>query len=132
MTSLFLFGDKRGKMETDECKFEINNMHWKIMQKSTQELTDKYNSQYEQKAYYTFGVTLYPDHEIWINKDMCFEQQICTLKHELTHCYMWNYGLYNITEYNEEFICDLVSASNNFINEVVEKYKKQMRWYTNE
>lgn len=58
---------------------------------------------------------------------MCFEQQICTLKHELTHCYMWNYGLYNITEYNEEFICDLISASNDFINEVVEKYKKQMR-----
>ena len=57
---------------------------------------------------------------------MCYDQQISTLKHELTHCYIWAHGMYNVTEFNEEFICDLVSASNDFINEVVEKYKKQM------
>lgn len=57
---------------------------------------------------------------------MCFEQQIKTLKHELTHCFIWSYGMYNVEGYNEEFICDLVSASNDFINEVVEKYIKQM------
>lgn len=58
---------------------------------------------------------------------MCFDQQLKTLKHELTHCYIWSCGIYNVVEYNEEFICDLVSASNDFINQVVEKYKKQMR-----
>lgn len=94
--------------------------------KSKEELLDKYNSGHDQKAYFTFGVTLFPEHEIWVNQDMCVDQQIKTLKHELTHCYIWCYGMYNITEYNEEFICDLVSASNDFINEVVEKYKKQM------
>ena len=57
---------------------------------------------------------------------MCFEQQIKTLKHELTHCFIWSYGMYNVESYNEEFICDLVAASNDFINEVVEKYIKQM------
>lgn len=106
--------------------FKINNMTWKIIGKTKEELLEKYNSEHEQKAYYTFGVTLYPDHEIWINQDMCFEQQIKTLKHELTHCYIWSYGMYNIMEYNDELICDIVSASNDFINEVVEKYKKQM------
>jgi hypothetical protein len=77
-------------------------------------------------ASFAFGVTIFPKHEIWINEDMCFEQQIKTLKHELTHCFIWSYGMYNVEVYNEEFICDLVSASNDFINEVVEKYKKQM------
>ena len=39
---------------------------------------------------------------------------------------MWSMGMHNVIEYNEEFICDLVSASNDFINEVVEKFKRQM------
>lgn len=108
-------------------KFKINNMEWKLYEKSKQELLDRYNANQEQKACYVFGVTLYPEHEIWINQEMCFEQQLKTLKHELTHCYIWSHGMYNITEYTEELICDLVSASNDFINEVVEKYKKQMR-----
>lgn len=106
--------------------FKINNMVWKIMMKSKEELLDKYNSNHDQKAYYLFGVTLFPEHEIWLNEEMCFDQQIKTLKHELAHCYIWSYGIYNVPDYNEEFICDLVSASNDFINEVVEKYIKQM------
>ena len=106
--------------------FKINNMVWKIMMKSKEELLDKYNSNHDQKAYYLFGVALFPEHEIWLNEEMCYDQQIKTLKHELTHCYIWSYGIYNVPDYNEEFICDLVSASNDFINEVVEKYKKQM------
>lgn len=80
----------------------------------------------KQEAYYVFGYTDYSNHEIWINQEMCYEQQIKTLKHELSHCFIWCYGLYNVIEYNEEFICDLVSASHDFINEVVEKYIKQM------
>ena len=100
--------------------FKINNMTWKIMMKSKEELLDKYNSNHDQKAYYLFGVTLFPEHEIWLNEEMCYDQQIKTLKHELTHCYIWSYGIYNVPDYNEECIC------NDFIHEVVEKYKKQM------
>lgn len=107
-------------------KFKINNMTWEIVMKTKEELLEKYESEREQKAYYVYGYTAYPSHEIWINQDMCFEQQIRTLKHELTHCFIWSYGMYNVENYNEEFICDLVSASNDFINEVVEKYIKQM------
>lgn len=106
--------------------FKINNTAWKIVMKNKEGLLEKYNSEHEREALFVFGYTCYPKHEIWINQDMCFEQQLKTLKHELIHCYIWSYGMYNITEYNEEFICDLVSASNDFINEVVEKYKKQM------
>ena len=109
-----------------QINFKINNMTWKITYKDTKTLIAKLNSRCEEKVFYVFGLTLYDSHEIWINGDLCFEQQIKTLKHELTHCYMWSMGMHNVIEYNEEFICDLVSASNDFINEVVEKYKIQM------
>lgn len=97
-------------------KFKINGITWNVLQKTAKVLLDRYNSEHEEKANYVFGVTIYPTHEIWINEDMCIKQQIDTLKHELTHCYMWCYGLYNILNFNEEIICDIVSASNDFIN----------------
>lgn len=102
--------------------FEINNTEWSIIEKDTKSLVDRYNSENEEEAKFAFGVTIYPEHEIWINKEMCKEQQIRTLKHELTHCYIWNYGLYNVPNFNEEMVCDLVASSNEFINEVVNKY----------
>lgn len=106
-------------------KFKVNNAEWEIKEVNTQTLVDKYNSENDEKTNFVFGVTLYPKHEIWINEDMCEEQKVKTLKHELTHCYIWMYGLYNTPNFNEEMACDLVASSNDFINEVVEEYKKQ-------
>ena len=105
-------------------EFRINNDEWVIKQQDKQTLIDKYNSENEE-CNFVFGVTLYAKHEIWINREMCFDQQIKTLKHELTHCYIWNYGLYNVPHYNEEMVCDLVSSINDFINEVVNEYKSK-------
>lgn len=106
-------------------KFKANNDIWEIKQLNEQELKELYEKSMEEKALYVFGVTQKSMHIIYINKDMCFDQQIKTLKHELTHCYIWAYGLYNIDDVNEETICDLVSSSNDFINQVVEQYKNK-------
>ena len=105
--------------------FECNNNLWTIIEIDKDSLKEMYEKELEEKAYYVFGVTRKSDHTIYINKDMCQEQKIRTLKHELTHCYIWEYGLYNVNDVNEEVICDLVSASNDFINEVVSMYKKE-------
>ena len=106
-------------------KFIINNDKWQIKQLSKHQLKQLYEDNMEEKAYFVFGVTEKSTHTIYINKDMCKDQQIKTLKHELTHCYIWEYGLYNIENVNEETICDLVASSNDFINEVVKKYKEE-------
>ena len=103
-------------------EFKINNHKWRIEEKSKQELINMYNEQYEEAAYFVFGLTLRSKHLIYINKEMCKDQKIKTLKHELTHCYIWEYGLYNVPNFNEEMVCDLVSSSNDFINEVVNQY----------
>ena len=102
-------------------EFMVNYDIWKIIEKDGQALLDKYN---DETTTFVFGVTVYPDHEIWINKDMCKEQKIRTLKHELTHCYIWNFGLYNVPNFTEEMVCDLVASCNDFINQIVEKYKE--------
>lgn len=110
-------------------KFEINNTEWTIKEKDKNELKELYEKETQEKTYFVFGVTVKSKHVIYINKDMCQEQKIRTLKHELTHCYIWEHGLYNVMDINEEVICDIVASSNDFINEVVEKYKNNNSLY---
>lgn len=106
-------------------EFIINNDKWKIKEVDKQKLTDLYNSQNDETATYCFGVTIYNEHKILLNSEMCYQQKIKTLKHELTHCYIWEYGMFNIPNFTEEMVCDLVASINDFINEVVNKYFKK-------
>lgn len=107
-------------------EFIINYNKWKIEEKSKEELKELYEKENGESSY-VFGVTIKSKHIIYINNDLCYEQKIRTLKHELTHCYIWEYGLYNanMTADNEELICDIVSASNDFINEIINNFKKE-------
>lgn len=109
-------------------EFKINNHKWRIEEKSKQKLINMYNEQYEE-TYFVFGLTLRAKHLIYINKEMCEDQKIKTLKHELTHCYIWEYGFYNVPNFNEEMVCDFVSSSNDFINEIVKEYLEQNKPY---
>ena len=111
-------------------KFKINNDIWQIEEKKKDELKELYETETQEKTYFVFGVTVKSKHVIYINQDMCEEQKIRTLKHELTHCYIWEYGLYNVIDINEEVICDIVACSNDFINEVIEQYKNKGIKYT--
>ena len=105
-------------------KFTINGNIWRVKEKDKKTLLEKYNDGHENEAYFVFGLTSYPNHEIWINEEMCMSQKINTLKHELTHCYIWNYGLYNVPHFTEEMLCDIVSNIDKFINAIVNQYKE--------
>lgn len=98
-------------------KFKINNTEWEIKE------VDEATMNNEMKEDYTLGVTLIRKHEIWLvnnNVDM-----IRTLKHELTHAWLWEYGHnQHEKEFNSEDVCEIVASSNDFINEVVEQYKR--------
>lgn len=103
-------------------KFTLNNDEWTIKEVDSQKLLNKYNKEFDADSAFCFGVTLYPRHEIWINKDMCYEQKIKTLKHETTHAYIWEHGLYNVPNFTEEMVCDLVAACNDAVHEIASTY----------
>lgn len=108
-------------------KFEIDDDIWKILLKDKEEMLKKLNENRPEDDLYTygFGACLYPEHEIWINKESCIDQQVRTLRHELTHCWIWYSGLYNAPHYTEEMVCDMVANSYNFINNIVNKFKEE-------
>lgn len=98
-------------------KFEINGSEWEIIIVSE----DKMNN--EQKNDYTLGLTIYSKQEIWLVENQV--NMLKTLIHELTHVWLFEYG-HNAQEreFNHEDVCEIVASSNNFINEIVQKFAK--------
>lgn len=101
-------------------KFKINNTEWTIKEVTEAEINN------EMKNDYTMGVTIYKTQEILLLKDQA--NLIKTLKHELVHVWLYEYGhaQNDDKKYDYEDICEIVASSNDFINNIVKQYKKEI------
>lgn len=100
-------------------KFKINNTEWAI------EEVDEATINNEMKCEGTLGVTIYRSQKIMLLKNQA--NIIKTLKHELTHVWLYEYG-HNQNDgkiFSYEDVCEIVASSNDFINEIVKQYKEQ-------
>lgn len=97
-------------------KFKINNTEWII------ENVDEATMNNEMKNDGTLGVTIYKIQKIMLLKDQA--NIIKTLKHELTHVWLYEYGHNQNDEktFSYEDVCEIVASINEFINEIVYKY----------
>lgn len=100
-------------------EFKINNTEWSI------EEVDEATINNEMKADGTLGVTIYKTQKIMLLKDQA--NIIKTLKHELTHVWLYEYGHNQNDEktFSYEDVCEIVASSNDFINEIVEQFKRE-------
>lgn len=99
-------------------KFKINNTDWTI------ENVDEATINNEMKCEGTLGVTIYRSQKIMLLKNQA--NIIKTLKHELTHVWLYEYG-HNQNDdkiFSYEDVYEIVASSNDFINEIVEQYKQ--------
>lgn len=100
-------------------KFEINNTTWTI------EKVDEATINNEMKSNGILGVTIYKNQKIMLLKDQA--NIVKTLKHELTHVWLYEYG-HNQNDdktFSYEDVCEVVASSNDFINEIVQEYLEQ-------
>lgn len=97
-------------------KFRCNNSEWTI------EEVDEATINNEMKNDYTLGVTIYKTQKILLLKDQA--NIIKTLKHELVHVWLYEYG--HPQNDNETFVyenvCEIVACSNDFVNKVIKDY----------
>lgn len=95
--------------------FEINNTIWSIEDVNE----DRINNEVKNDT--TLGVTLYKEQKILLLTNQA--NIIKTLKHELTHVWLYEYGHNQVEkEFNCEDVCEIVASCNDFINKVVNKY----------
>ena len=99
-------------------EISINNAKWTIEEVEKDRMTCESTD-------YTLGLTIYVEQKILLLKNQ--PNLIRTLKHELAHVWLYEYGhaQSNNRQYHYEEVCNIVAASNDFINEVVEEYIKR-------
>lgn len=97
-------------------KFSINNTEWTI------KVVDEATINNEMKQDGTLGVTIYKTQEILLLENQA--NIIKTLKHELTHVWLYEYGHNQEDEkkYSCEDVCEIIASSNEFINDIVKQY----------
>ena len=100
-------------------KFKCNNSEWNI------KVVDEATINNEMKQDGTLGVTIYKTQEILLLESQA--NIIKTLKHELTHVWLYEYGHNQNDEktFDYEDICEIVASSNEFINGIVKQYENQ-------
>lgn len=101
-----------------DMKFKINNTEWTI------EEVDEATINNEMKNDESLGVTIYKTQKVMLLKDQA--NIIKTLKHELTHVWLYEYG-HNQNDdktFTYQDVCEVVASINDFINEIVSKYSK--------
>lgn len=91
-------------------KIKCNNVRYEIIEK--EQLDNKED----------VGYTDYQNRQI-ILKKLDKDFMVKTLKHELTHVWLYEYGHnQDEKEFNNEDVCEIVASSNDFINEAIEQY----------
>lgn len=107
-------------------KFDMNGIEYTIKEVSNEEIKecDKNDFPNEDNSNSLFyGLTRHNVNEVLLNKDCALDRKVSTLKHELTHVFLENSGIaYYGKQYTEEEVCNIVSASTDFINTVVNNY----------
>lgn len=95
-------------------KFKCNDTEYEIQEVDNIDLTE-----------HLVGQARYQEKKILLKK-LGKDIMIKTLKHELAHVWMWEYGHnQDNKEFDCEDVCEIVVCSNNFINEVVEQYRSE-------
>ena len=56
------------------------------------------------------GITHFSEGEIYINKDISDYLIKRTIRHELTHAFLFSYGMGQYEEFSEENVCDFVET----------------------
>ena len=94
--------------------FTLNGTDYKVFE------TDCINDEKD-----IMGYTIFTESVVYIKK-MSESQTLRTLKHELTHVWLYEYGHNQHDEdksFNNEDVCEIVACSNDWINEIVKKYQ---------
>ena len=98
-------------------EFKINGTKWTI------EDVGESQMYLESESKFNLGVTIYKSQRILLDKEQV--NIIKTLKHELMHVWLYEYGhSQNDNKFSYEDVCEIVASSNDFINEIVDKYIK--------
>lgn len=98
---------------------KINGMKWNI------EFLNKDDDRLYYEDDYCLGITLFNELKIFLSNDMPCDLCKQTVIHELTHAFLFSYGIHLNTD-DEESVCDFVCA---YLTKIQRSTRKIMKSY---
>lgn len=108
--------------------FKVNfyNDTWEVVELTQDEMYEvETNKNKDRNTFTPFGLTVMKTHTIYVNKEVCEEELVKTLRHEFMHAWMQSTANAFHEEYNEEHICQMVEISNAPIFLEVKRYMEE-------
>lgn len=97
-------------------EFKCNEAKWRI------EVIPKWDMRIKAENDYTMGLTIYAEQVLYLSEEQA--NILKTLKHELIHVWLYEYGHSQKEKYTDEEVCEIVACANDFINEEIEAFKQ--------
>ena len=108
------------KEDKEVFSYSINGMTYRVF------IVDEISSKDADEN--TIGETNYEVHTIKIKRGLSGVMSR-TLKHELTHTWLYEYGHYQQEkEFSNEDVCEIVACINDFINKQLDRWEKASKF----
>ncbi len=91
-------------------KILINSLEWEIKEVETR------SSELWVNGKECFGTCKYPTQEIFIDSTLKSDKKYQTIKHELTHAFLYCYMLESKQQFSEEELCEFVA---NYADQII-------------
>ena len=71
---------------------------------------------------FVMGMCSYPDKTIYVNQSLDDIQKAKTLRHELCHAFLFEFGFIMINKFSQEGICEFIAQYGGKIDSIVREY----------
>lgn len=106
-------------IQDEPFTFQINGSEYTIKETCQEEI--KRHIKNDDNDFY-YGVTVYQDNLIYLEKSLSHDKKRKTLIHELMHVYIAEFVTTQTIDYDEEILCDICANANEIVNEIVDSY----------
>lgn len=110
---------KPGRIQTEPYTFTMNGNEYTIKETCQEEI--KRHIKNDDNDFY-YGLTVYQDDLIYLEKSLSYDKKRKTLIHELMHVCIAEFITTQTIDYDEEILCDICANAHELVNEIVNSY----------
>ena len=110
---------KPSRIQTEPYTFTMNGSEYTIKETCQEEIKRHINN--ANNDFY-YGLTVFQDDLIYLEKSLSHDKKRKTLIHELMHVYIAEFVTTQTIDYDEELLCDICANAHELVNEIVNDY----------
>lgn len=110
---------KPSRIQDEPFTFQINESEYTIKETCQEEI--KRHIKNDDNDFY-YGLTVFQDDLIYLEKSLSYDKKRKTLIHELMHVHIAEFITTQTIDYDEEILCDICANVHELVNEIVNSY----------